>query len=131
MTLPKRCCVSACERRPIVSKNSPAAGEINCAKSPSVNDVLARLARAEVGLVASERSTIAAAAKELNSETKLTNDNVSNRRRKSRVPQIAIHPVYAPCARKPRCSFQRLEPNKPTCDSFLDEGRSSASYLLV
>ena len=35
MTLPNRCNVIACERRPICSSNSEAAGEIKLAKSAS------------------------------------------------------------------------------------------------
>jgi hypothetical protein len=72
MVLPKRCCVIACARRPIVSSSSPPAGEISAAKSAS--EILDRpsVSRAAAVLVASDFLTSASSGSELNSETKLT-----------------------------------------------------------
>src|SRR5947208_9416447 len=72
MTLPNRCCVSACERRPIASRNSPAAGEIRLAKSASASEDFARLSRTAAGLAARDFATSDGNGSELNSTTKLT-----------------------------------------------------------
>src|SRR6185295_4106476 len=72
MILPKRCCVSACERRPMSSSISVAAGEIKCAKSASDDFVLAKLSRAAVVFAAAERRTRSSTGRALNSATKLT-----------------------------------------------------------
>src|SRR5882724_2626095 len=72
MTLPKRCCVRVCARRPIGSNNSLAAGEIKAAKSASDIWDLPNTSRAAALPVVSERFSKAASGRELNSETKLT-----------------------------------------------------------
>ena len=72
MTLPNRCCVIACERRPIVSKSPPAAGEIRLAKSASASEGFARLSRTAAGLVERDFATSDGNGNELNSATKLT-----------------------------------------------------------
>src|SRR5208282_217071 len=72
MTLPKRCLVIACERRPMCSRNSEAAGEISMAKSASDNFDLAMLSRTEPAPASSDRFTSDWSGNELNSETKLT-----------------------------------------------------------
>jgi len=72
MVLPKRCCVIVCALRPIVSSNSPAAGEINAAKSASEGLDLTTASRAADGVVATDFLTNAVNGNELNSATKLT-----------------------------------------------------------
>ena len=63
---------SACDWRLIVSRNSPAAGEISAAKSASEILDLPSASRAAVELVATDCLTSASSGNELNSETKLT-----------------------------------------------------------
>src|SRR5690242_12746438 len=72
MTLPKRCFVIACERRPMCSRSSAAAGEIRVAKSASDNFDFAMLSRTEPASASRDRFTSAGSGSELNSETKLT-----------------------------------------------------------
>src|SRR5688572_2760103 len=94
MTLPKRCRVSCCERRLIISRCSPAAGEMSAAKSVSVGDDLATASRAAAELVANDWFTSAASGNELNAETKLTRRAYQNsaRSRGSQPPQNSTAP---------------------------------------
>ena len=71
MTLPNRCCVSACERRPSGSNNSPAAGEISSAKSAGVSRDLASASRTLAVVADKERFSKASDGSALNSATKL------------------------------------------------------------
>ena len=71
MTLPNRCCVSACERRPSGSNNSPAAGEINSAKQAGVSRDLANASRTSAVVADKERFSKASNGSALNSATKL------------------------------------------------------------
>ena len=72
MTLPKRCCVRACERRPISSSNSPPAGEIRRAKSANDNLDLAKASRTAGAPAAEDWRVSEASGSALNSATKLT-----------------------------------------------------------
>ena len=78
MTLPKRCCVIVCERRPMCSNSSAAAGEIKFAKSASDGLDFTRLSRAAAAPAFCERFTSDSSGKELNSATKLTKLKVTN-----------------------------------------------------
>src|SRR5690242_548905 len=85
MTLPKRCWVNACERRESASNNSPAAGEIKCAKSFSADGEPASVRRATAFVADSELFSSAPSDRVLNSVTKLITGNVANESRMSRV----------------------------------------------
>src|SRR6185312_632328 len=85
MTLPKRCCVKACERRERDSSSSLAAGEIKRAKSLSDDGEPASVRRATAFVADSELFSSAPSGSVLNSVTKLIPGNVANESRMSSV----------------------------------------------
>src|SRR5437867_4585707 len=71
MTLPKRCCVRACDRRQSRSSIWPEAGEINWANSARVSLSLSIKLPTASGPTFLERSISSASGSALNSATKL------------------------------------------------------------